>query len=199
MLTLDKIQVPTEAPMFNERKATEAALMLVAGRGVTDNLLRVLAELYVADRRLIAGFGRGLTDDTFLALHGILAVPLGVLNHAAKTNLFLSTWHTHIESFPVAGEGYKVKILASLEPTVLSDMERQIIEAVAADYSALTDEAFFERLAAEAPEIRTIGDGRFTLKDVLISLGDDADEASEVSDHWESERRTRYGAGSLSA
>jgi hypothetical protein len=186
MLTLDKIQVPTETPMFHERKATEAGIAFLRAHGGRDNLFRVMAQMYIADRRLIAQFGRGMTDDTFVAIEGILAAPNGLLNHAAKTSPFTSIWHRHIS------EGIEMRVLADFEPSVLSAKERQVVEAVARDFAALDDILFLKTLADEAPEIESIGRGRFTLKDVLMALGDDPEQATEVSDDWESERRTRY-------
>ena len=187
MLTLDKIEVPTETPLFNERKATEAAVAFIGTIGDRANLVRVLAMMYLADRRLIAEFGRGLTDDSYLALAGVVAVPSDLLHHAFAP--FSSTWHRHIEN----SRSQWFRVTHEFEPSALSAKERDVVKIVSEAYGVLSEKRFIEAFRREAPEVQEIGTGPFTLEGVLIAVGEDPEVAAESYSVWDSLRHIRAG------
>jgi len=187
MLTLDKIEVPTEKPLFNEPKATEAAVLFIGTVGERANLVRILAMMYLVDRRLIAEFGYGLTDDSYLALEGLVAVPSDLLQHAFRP--FSSLWHRHIET----SRHQRFRMTHEFERDALSYKEREVVNAVSGAYATLSNKRFIEAFGREAPEVQEIGSGPFTLERVLIAVGEDPAVAAETYVEWESLRHIRAG------
>ena len=188
MLTLATIQVPTETPPFNERKATEAGVRLLQAAGGRLSIAKLLTMLFIVDRRVIQEAGSALTDDEYIGIEGEIAVPFGLAQDAAKLTLFDSTWHRHIEG----RLDQTVRVLHQIEPLVLSYLEVDIVEAVGREYSTLDDVAFIDKVVAEAPEVAHLGGVRFGLRSILISLGVDPRDAEEAHQDWASFRRIRY-------
>lgn len=69
-------------PLFNERKATEAAaFFLLKARGSLD-LLKLMKLLYLAERESFKRFGESITNDSFVSMrHGpVLSIVLDLIN-----------------------------------------------------------------------------------------------------------------------
>ena len=81
------------------------------------------------------------------------------------------------------------------ERPALSEAEREIVEAVAADYAALAWRDVRARLAAEAPEGEVAEDAArtLTLADVLVAHGHDDEAARKDYEEFDSWRNVRYG------
>lgn len=189
MVTLEKIRVPAEAPFFAERKAAEASVRIIRAAGGRVPLIRLMAMLYIVDRRLITDYGAGLTDDEYMSVQGLLAVPLELYHHASKLGVFDTEWHRRIECLP----NLTVKALGEADPTALSTPKDEVIDAVAREYSGLEDETFVDRMRSEAPEIAEHAGERFSPREIFLALGDAPEEAEDAYQDWVSLKRVRYG------
>lgn len=175
---------------FDSAKAADAGAMLVAAHGEHVGIGRLLALLYVVDRRLIGLYGRGATQDDYLAVPDLGAVPIGLARHAFGDGPPDSPWRRRIRE-----EGSVAVLRDYGERPALSEAEREVVEAVAADYATLPWRNVRARLAAEAPEaeVRQGATRPLTLADVLVAHGHD--EAAAIADYeeFDSWRNVRYG------
>jgi hypothetical protein len=142
--------------------------------------------MYIVDRRLIERFGRGITDDDYHAIPHLGPVPYWV---------FLS-WVFRDDAWKqfLIRDGHEVLLATSALSGALSQVEQGVVDAVAADYGALGWSEFHEKLFAEAPEGRVDGPRDFTLADVLVAIGEDAEAAGAEFLEFDSWRRVKYAS-----
>jgi|GEM_PF-4691583 len=178
----------TPNPRFNVRKATESAARIATAFGRKVGLARLLELMFVVDRRLIVGDGRGLTDDDYASApnEGVIPIQLGILSTAQ--NQLSSPWHKQLEL-----RGDYVYLIDAVEASALSELEVETIDAVLRDYMGLEWDDLVQKVFEEAPEARSDKHKVFTLQDILVELGESEEDALASFREFDSWRTVKYG------
>ena len=121
---------------FNEKKATQAAGLLLERAGGRMNAMKLIRMLYLADREAILRWGRSITTDFYVFLkHGpVLSHILNLIIEGDDPRLEASIWSAHIGLLQDAA----VALQGPLEPQHLSDGEREILDEIARLHGART-------------------------------------------------------------
>lgn len=121
------------SPIFNEKKATEAAARLLERSGGPVHIMNLVRLLYLADREAILRWGLPITQDRFLFLkHGpVLCHVLGLLTEGEEPQKTPSAWAARIRLRDGAVEAH-----GAAEPTLLSGEELEVLDEVARQHGA---------------------------------------------------------------
>ena len=118
------------SPVFNEKKATQAAVRLLERSGGPTHIMNLVRMLYLADREAILRWGQPITHDRFVFLkHGpVLVHVLGLLIEVEEPGKTPSAWAARIRlrdgSVEAHGEPDPLQLSAE-ELEVLDDVARQ--------------------------------------------------------------------------
>jgi len=186
MATIDTIQAPTHGPLFDEQKSTEVAAHIVLRCERRMPLWRLMAKLYLLDRRLIEVGFLSVTEDDYIAVPGIAAVPHGLTVHALHPK-FDSPWHHHLELV-----GHDVQYLATPDRPAVAGAVYKAADKVVSDYRGHDDRSFKQVFFEEAPETFVTEPRPFTQEHMLIALGKDPLIARSEFEEWNAARRARH-------
>ncbi|MDR3688559.1 MAG: hypothetical protein P4L46_04210 [Fimbriimonas sp.] len=186
MATIDTIQAPTHGPLFDEQKSTELAAHMVLRCARRVQVWRLMAALYILDRRSIDAHGHAITEDDYIALPGVAAVPHGLTVHALNPS-YETMWHHHLELV-----GRDIQYLATPDRPMMPREIYKIAERIVSDYAHLDDRQFKLQYFSEAPEAFVTEQRLFTQEHVMIALGRDPEEAKSIYEEWNAERRARH-------
>lgn len=119
-------------PRFNERKATEAAILLLKMAGGRMRYIRLVKLLYLIDRQAFYKLGRSITNDTYCSMPKGM-VPSRVYDLVkGKANQAEGVWKRNIKT-PVSR--HYAELRESPEQLkVLSEAEKEIVRAVSMEH-----------------------------------------------------------------
>ncbi len=116
---------------FNERKATQAAALLLKLRGGPMSYLKLIKLLYLADRAALLSWGRPISTDRYVSLDRgpVLSRVLDLVTDGGDPGT-PSTWSASI----AAPSNYEVALKGEPELDELSDAEVALLENVFAEH-----------------------------------------------------------------
>jgi hypothetical protein len=124
-------------PKFSEKKATEAAVLLLKMAGGRMKYIRLLKLLYLSDRKAYIELGRAITNDRYCSMkYG--QVPSRMYDLVKGTAVNTEGIWTHFINSPV--NKYYVDLKdARVGPMALSESEIDIIRSVSMEYIGKSD------------------------------------------------------------
>ncbi|NLX07142.1 MAG: SocA family protein [Phycisphaerae bacterium] len=170
---------------FNFEKTLQAiAVLLRQSENRTDNYMRLLKLLYLADRKSLAQMGRPITGDRVVAMKRgpVLSRTLDMINdkHARSADLF-----RHIQKV-----NYEIQLVHDPGNAALSRAEIDILHGVSRDFASMDEWELVEK-THELPEWRKNDPGdssrRIPLPDILEAIGQN-DRLKEILEAAEEER-----------
>lgn len=128
-----KIQLVKTSPLFDERRAAQAAAYLLYQAGGRMSLLALTKLLYLAERESFKRYAEPLTGDTPVSMkHGpVLSNTLDLMNGFTKTEAY-DGWDRWISD----RDG---RDIALRDPQMLQDFERDLSALSRADLDVLSD------------------------------------------------------------
>jgi len=151
---------------FDERKAVQAAGLLLARSEGYLNYMKLIKLLYLADREHLDLYGAPIVGGAYAAL------PYGPVITEVKeriTETRSDYWNEHIS--PPAD--YEVKLLKDVGDDDLNDAEVEILELIAKRYKDVHPFDLVNELHGGLPEWRDPAGSSFTIwvEDILRALG----------------------------
>jgi uncharacterized phage-associated protein len=163
-----RLRAMTIAP-FDERKAAEAAAVLLRANDGSMNYMKLIKELYIADRRALLDWGRSITSDRYVAMkHGpVLSNVLDLIHFGSKTD-----WSAIISD----NQNYELGLRADFQDDdieELSDAEINLLNNVALEFRDEDPWSIVDRLHDELPEWHDPGQGalEISISDILRAGG----------------------------
>ena len=122
--------------IFDEKKATQAAGILISKSGGTINYMKLIKLIYLANRESFRQWGRPIVPDGYFSLpHGpILSRVLDLLSEQLQPGNF-SFWQDHV-SAPTA---YNVKLMKDPGLDELNQKEIELLEEMLARYGKMSE------------------------------------------------------------
>lgn len=163
--------------LFNERKAAEAATVLLQEAGGRMPYLRLIKLLYLADRENLHRYGRPIVGGRYVAMkYGpVLSEVLDRIKQKDPIGSLQDALERH---------GYDVRIRGEAQPpSVLSEAEVQVLRETSSLYRQLDRWALCD-LTHLLPEWRDPGDSCFEIRpeDILKALGKPDEETEDIRD-----------------
>jgi uncharacterized phage-associated protein len=113
--------------VFEERRAVQAAAILLRIEGGRENYTKLLKLLYLADRRSLLETGRPITGSSFVNMAN--GPVLSEVYECIKCEPGSGLWDCHVRT-----DGYDVELLADAGDDQLSDYDVQILTELAEKY-----------------------------------------------------------------
>ena len=164
--------------VFNERKATQAAALLIRKSGGAISLLSLMKLLYLADRRAIIETGHSITGDRLFSMpHG--PVPSKVYNLASSNTRVIFGSSPWAESFRRTGNS--VTLLADPGCDELSKYDHTVLGSIYAEFGHLSPWAL-RGLTHKLPEYRDPNGSSIRIDpvEILKLAGIDASEIEAI-------------------
>jgi uncharacterized phage-associated protein len=122
--------------IFDEKKATQAAGILIGKSGGTINYMKLIKLIYLANREAFRQWGRPIVPDSYFSLpHGpILSKVLDLVSEQLQPGSF-SFWQDHV-SAPTA---YYVKLMKDPGMDELNPKEIELLEEMIAQYGQMSE------------------------------------------------------------
>lgn len=170
-------------PSFNEKKATQAAILFLKLNGGQQNYMKLIKLMYNMDRQAMYRWGRPITYDDYFALpHGMVGTR--IMDKARGKDLDqTSYWNRHIIT-----KGY---INHLIEDTILGNLsaaEKKLIEELQDNYKTKTQYEMEQEHHDSFSEWEEPPSGLFAKRqlpkeyeDVFAALGFENDEVEELS------------------
>jgi hypothetical protein len=185
-ISLDQLIMPTGRPVFDAAKVSDA-IALLAPTGQSYDLGKLLAMLYLVDRRLVEYAGGTLTHDQYYSVEGVGPAPRGV------ATILLTRKGAASFSVPYQlTTRTRIKVFSNETHKALSEPERAIIAEIREQYSDFDSATFRRKLTDEAPEWEKFIGHDFTYKDLMIALGESSDDAETAFAEWEGLRQLKH-------
>lgn len=154
---------------FNEKKATQAASLLLKLRGGKMSYMKLIKLLYLADREALIRYGRPISTDRYVSMDNG-PVLSRVYNLAAGGNApdSPSIWSSEIS----APSNYEVSLVGKAECDELSDAEIELLKETFKKYGSM-DRWDLVEVTHKLPEWQD-PDGSaipITYRDILVADG----------------------------
>jgi uncharacterized phage-associated protein len=136
---------------FDERKAVQAAALLITRSGGEMNYLALMKLLYLVDREALLRFGKPITGDRVVAMPKglVLSRVLDLVSHK-KQNAPQSKWHKFIpRPLPYI---YTVRFSGTPETSALSEAEVGVIDDIFAKFRKMDEWRLVHHHHKELPE-----------------------------------------------
>lgn len=170
---------------FDELKTTQLVARLLERSGGTQNVLKLVKLVYLADRRALVLGGRLITQDRLVSMpHGpVNSATLNLINDE-RAPAERTVWHSHISE----RKGYEVSLLRQAGVSALSRFEVEIIDQVFAEFGHIEKFALRD-MTHELPEWCDPHGGSMPihLHEILEREGFSEDEAREIEHTLEHE------------
>jgi len=121
---------------FDERKATQAAGLIISKAGGSLNYMKLIKLLYLANREAFRRWGRPIIPDSYFSLPKgpILSTVLNLINEEPPPGTD-SFWIKHIS----APDAYKVHLIGDPGTDELSSIEMSILDNVVKRYREMDE------------------------------------------------------------
>jgi uncharacterized phage-associated protein len=122
-------------PRFREDKTTQAAAVLLRGRGGRMSYMKLLKLLYLADREALLRWGRPITFDAYVSMRNgpVLSRTYELISSGVPPEE-PSPWRDCISE----PSGYRVSLVAECATDKLSDAEEGLLEEVFRSFGSLS-------------------------------------------------------------
>ena len=170
---------------FNERAATEAAVVLVRAYGKPMRLWRLLKILHLAERESLARHGMPIFGGTYCSMQRG-PVPSEIYN-LTKGEIPSKVWASHLQTRKFDKNHIEVSVAKDLDPAELTTGNLEALRAVQRKYLRMgTDE--LDRVVHGLPEYTpTTSSIRIEPADLLRRLGKSEEEIDRIRREVEEE------------
>jgi len=179
---------------FDERKATEAAALLIEREGGRINYLKLLKLLYLAERRSIEQRNRPICGDVYVSMKRgpVLSKVYNLIK--GETDWIVPR---HWSSFIRLSDRYYLELVKTPRCEALSDADVRILGEVFDAHGHLDEWQLVSLLHRECPEWEDPGDTSKEIlpEEVLRALGKDAEDELEVRDGAATAREAAFLSG----
>ena len=182
---------------FNEKKATQAASVILELAEGSLNYMVLLKDLYLSDRKSLIERGCPITNDKYYSMKcgPVLSNVLSLINEEPMPGE-ISYWHEFISP----PSDYEVKLKGSPGASHLSVAEEELIGKIFREYEDYQRDpfVFVDFLHACLPEYEQVDEGRIPiyLRSILMADRKTADEINEILEELRSVSfvHSMYGA-----
>lgn len=170
-------------PKFSEKKATEAAIILLKLAGGRMKYIRLLKLLYLSDRKALAELGRSITNDRYCSMkYG--QVPSRAYNLVKGTaSLTEGVWIKYINS-PVDQNYIELKItsdtlqaLSESEIDIICSIYMEYVDKSDFDLADITKGAEYVQITGAKKSIDT------PIEKILEALNYDDKQIEQIKEH----------------
>jgi uncharacterized phage-associated protein len=179
---------------FDERKATEAAALLIEREGGRINYMKLLKLMYLAERRSLAQRNRPICGDVYVSMSRgpVLSKVYNLIK--GETDWIVPR---HWSSFIRLSDRYFVELVKAPDREALSDADVRILSEVFAAHGSLDEWQLVRLLHEQCPEWEDPADTSSEIlpEEILRALGKDEEDMAAVRDGAEAARSAAFLAG----